>query len=149
MQSTHERTSWVLPVPYHASTDQVLGFNSTTKIFDQNALLSRGQFKGSEIISFEIENIGDVDIDTITFKDSKTGVFNDFAAVLDSFYGSGSDDYNDPTIVAGGRVAGQLIMNPDTLYLQVLGHNEAGPASIGQIRLTLTKIGGGHMIEAS
>ena len=133
-QTTQERTSWVLRVPYHASTDQVL--DDTPPVFDLDTLSGRGQFKSNDVVGFFVENLGDVAITTITFKDSPDNIT--FTAVLD-------DDHNPAyPLVVEGRVGGRIVLNAKNIkYLQVLAHHTVVGAQ-GLIRLTLDKISGGH-----
>lgn len=144
-QQTNERTSWVLTVPYHASTDQVLGRDTVKKIHDQVIFGARGQFRARDAVRFVVENLSEtVPVTTVSFEDSPD----------DTTYAAVANDQHFPAypLPPLGRVAGVFQLNPGTLaagiplYLRALAHHTV-VGEQGLIRLTLEKTGGGSHIE--
>ena len=136
-QTVLERTSIILPVPFHGSVDQVLGDDETAKIFDMDTIASRGQFKSGAVVAVTLENLDEiVDITSVTFKDSKDGVT--FVAVT-----SGALLPAAP-IVKLGRATATVVMRSNARYLQVLARHGGGTTYKAQMRIMLSQLSGGH-----
>jgi hypothetical protein len=143
--TTTERTSWILTVPYHASADQELGRDATATLFDLEVFAAERNFgRGPVDIRYVAENLSDIDVESITFKDSAAGYPEDSTPSWSAV----DDEQHDPAypLVAGGRITGYIRTNADAKYLQVLGHQEADASDRAVIRLTLEVISGGHPI---